>query len=208
LDWVPACPGWEDGCQSSYSRPCDRVPSDGGLRPAGSGVGRPPPVYPRGPRKLRAIYREIDGGDRPAAAARAIFPGVRRRPKTAFGVELLVANSNRGETLLNERVLQEAALTLDRLKTIGVQCVSLEPALSGSSLATTRGRPNIGIFTQGRRRNPQERIVGGRRNGIGPPGARVQPDRSRLPRFEAREIQLRTARDGRGDRCRHPGRSF
>jgi hypothetical protein len=85
---------------------------------------RPPGVPSEVPENYRAIYREIDAEiDRQLPLVP--LPWGQKKTETAFGVELLVANSNRGETLLNERVLQEAALTLDRLKTIGVQCVSL-----------------------------------------------------------------------------------
>jgi hypothetical protein len=45
--------------------------------------------------------------------------------KTAFGVELLVANSNRGPDLLQAQVLPEVALTLDRLGGLGVKSISL-----------------------------------------------------------------------------------
>ena len=44
---------------------------------------------------------------------------------TTFGVELLVANSNRREILLKERVFKATVLTLDRLKDLGVQGVAL-----------------------------------------------------------------------------------
>jgi len=85
---------------------------------------RPPSVPSEVPENYRAIYREIDAEiDRQLPLVP--LPWGQKKTETAFGVELLVANSNRGETLLNERVLQEAALTLDRLKTIGVRCVSL-----------------------------------------------------------------------------------
>ena len=45
--------------------------------------------------------------------------------KTRFAVELLVANSNRGEILLTDRVFRATVLTLDRLQSLGVQCVAL-----------------------------------------------------------------------------------
>jgi hypothetical protein len=76
------------------------------------------------PENYRAIYREIDAEiDRQLPLVP--LPWGQKTTETAFGVELLAANSNRGEALLNERVLQEAALTLDRLKAIGVRSVSL-----------------------------------------------------------------------------------
>jgi len=76
------------------------------------------------PEKYQAIYRELDAEiDRqlPLIA----LPWGQKRTGTAFGVELLAANSNRGETLLSEPALQATALTLDRLKALGVQSVSL-----------------------------------------------------------------------------------
>jgi hypothetical protein len=94
------------------------------------------------PENYRAIYREIDAEiDRQLPLVP--LPWGQKKTETAFGVELLVANSNRGETLLNERVLQEAALTLDRLKTIGVRCVSLSlhyPVLTRSHPRTAEYR--------------------------------------------------------------------
>jgi hypothetical protein len=76
------------------------------------------------PENYRAVYGEIA-----AEIARQLpavnLPWGQKKTKTAFGVELLVANSNRGEALLGETILQEAALTLDRLKTLGVRSVSL-----------------------------------------------------------------------------------
>ena len=44
---------------------------------------------------------------------------------TAFGTELLVANSNRGEILLTEQTFSTTVLTLDRLKGLGVKAVAL-----------------------------------------------------------------------------------
>ena len=48
-----------------------------------------------------------------------------RKSDVNFGVELLVANSNRGEVLLTERVFKATRLTLDRLKDLGVHSVAL-----------------------------------------------------------------------------------
>ena len=48
-----------------------------------------------------------------------------QRYQTAFGTELLVANSNRGEILLTERAFSATVLTLDRLKGLGVKAVAL-----------------------------------------------------------------------------------
>ena len=85
---------------------------------------RPPSVPSEVPENYRAIYREIDAEiDRQLPLMP--LPWGQKKTETAFGVELLAADSNRGEALLNERGFQEAALTLDRLKTIGVRCVSL-----------------------------------------------------------------------------------
>jgi len=76
------------------------------------------------PEAYRAIYREIDTEiDRQLPLIP--LPWGQKKSDTAFGVELLTASSNRGEALLNDRVLQETALTLDRLKSLGVRCVSL-----------------------------------------------------------------------------------
>jgi hypothetical protein len=82
------------------------------------------PVPGKVPEPYRGIYRELESELsqlNPILAA----PWGRKSGPTAFGVELLVANSNRGEDLLNDQVLQATALTLDRLKQIGVKSVSL-----------------------------------------------------------------------------------
>jgi hypothetical protein len=76
------------------------------------------------PEAYRGIYQELDSELHRQIPIIA-FPWGRTPPQTAFGVELLVANSNRGEALLNERVLTATAITLDRLKALGVQSVSL-----------------------------------------------------------------------------------
>jgi hypothetical protein len=94
------------------------------------------------PERYRPVYREIDAEiDRQLPLIP--LPWGQKKTDTAFGVELLVANSNRGETLLSERVLQATALTLDRLKALGVQCVSLSlqfPVLTRSHPRTAEYR--------------------------------------------------------------------
>jgi hypothetical protein len=101
------------------------------------------PVPPGVPEPYRAIYREIDSEiDRQLPLVP--LPWGQKKTDTAFGVELLTANSNRGEALLDEHVLQENALMLDRLKSLGVQCVSLSlhyPVL-------TRNYPRIAEFRE------------------------------------------------------------
>jgi len=82
------------------------------------------PVPAKVPEAYRAVYRELESELsqlNPILAA----PWGRKSGPTAFGVELIVANRNPGEDLLNEQVLQATALTLDRLKQIGVKSVSL-----------------------------------------------------------------------------------
>lgn len=82
------------------------------------------PVPAQVPETYRAVYRELESELsqlNPILAA----PWGRKTGATAFGVELLAANRNPGEDLLNAQVLQATALTLDRLKQIGVKSVSL-----------------------------------------------------------------------------------
>ena len=82
------------------------------------------PVPGKVPEAYRVIYRELESELsqlNPILAA----PWGRKTGPTAFGVELLVANRNPGEELLNEQVLLATALMLDRLKQIGVRSVSL-----------------------------------------------------------------------------------
>jgi hypothetical protein len=49
----------------------------------------------------------------------------RKKTGTKFGVELLVANSNRGELLLSDRVFKSTILTLERLQDLGVHSVAV-----------------------------------------------------------------------------------
>ena len=76
------------------------------------------------PSRYQALYHELHSKLRGLHAATQPL----RKNKgsdTAFGVELLVANSNRGEVLLKERVFKATVFTLDRLKDLGVQGVAL-----------------------------------------------------------------------------------
>ena len=97
---------------------------------AACGCGRSVPGVPidpvpgKVPEPYRVIYRELESDLsllNPVLAA----PWGRKSGPTAFGVELLVANRNPGENLLNEQALHATSLTLDRLKQIGVKNVSL-----------------------------------------------------------------------------------
>ena len=97
---------------------------------AACGCGRSVPGVPidpvpgKVPEPYRVVYRELEADLsllNPILAA----PWGRKTGPTAFGVELPVANRNPGENLLNEQVLHATALTLDRLKQIGVKSVSL-----------------------------------------------------------------------------------
>ena len=76
------------------------------------------------PRKYRALYNEIATklGDLDKSI-KSQWNG--RKADTAFGVELLVANSHRGEILLTDRAFKATILTLDRLKDIGVRSIAL-----------------------------------------------------------------------------------
>jgi hypothetical protein len=100
------------------------------------------PVPAKVPEAYRAVYRELESELsqlNPILAA----PWGRKSGPTAFGVELIVANRNPGEDLLNEQVLQATALTLDRVKQIGIKSVSLSiqyPILTRSFPETTAYR--------------------------------------------------------------------
>ena len=76
------------------------------------------------PLEYRALYEELSEKlDRLQARVNSVpRPG---NAGTRFGVELLVANSNRGEILLTERVFRATVLTLDRLQSLGVQSIAL-----------------------------------------------------------------------------------
>ncbi len=75
------------------------------------------------PSLYRGIYHQL------STKLRELETAISSQPKAEgnclFGVELLVANSNRGEVLLTDRVLRATVLTLDRLQDLGVQSVSV-----------------------------------------------------------------------------------
>ncbi|MGD9042512.1 MAG: hypothetical protein PVG06_02305 [Desulfobacterales bacterium] len=78
----------------------------------------------RVPFRYRYLYNELYSKlDSLSSRINAGWDG--RKSDVNFGVELLVANSNRGDVLLTDRVFQATRLTLDRLKDLGVQSVAL-----------------------------------------------------------------------------------
>jgi len=80
--------------------------------------------YARVPEAYRTLYRRLE--TRLEKARRRVAALPRSGPDTtAFGAELLVANSNRGKALLSRRTLEATILTLDRLQALGVRCVAL-----------------------------------------------------------------------------------
>ena len=76
------------------------------------------------PAEYRVLYEELSKKLGQLQAGINSVPGA-PKARTRFGVELLVANSNRGEILLTERVFKATVLTLDRLQSLGVQCIAL-----------------------------------------------------------------------------------
>lgn len=76
------------------------------------------------PLEYRALYEELAQKLGQLQARINSVPGP-RKARTRFGVELLVANSNRGEILQTERVFRATVLTLDRLQSLGVQSIAL-----------------------------------------------------------------------------------
>ncbi|HSM89387.1 MAG TPA: hypothetical protein VLT56_05135 [Desulfobacterales bacterium] len=95
------------------------------------------------PENYRAIYREIDAEiDRQLPLIP--LPWGHKKTETAFGVELLAADSNRGEALLTGQVLPATALTLDHLKALGVQSVSLSLQVP----VLTRSHPRAGEYRE------------------------------------------------------------
>lgn len=76
------------------------------------------------PARYQALYAELDG--ELARAERQIaerWDG--RRHGTNFAVELLVANGNRGPSLLKPQVMNGVKVTLDSLKALGVDAVTV-----------------------------------------------------------------------------------
>jgi hypothetical protein len=103
------------------------------------------------PREYRTLYHEL-------ATKLSDLRG-RMRPQweaknadSDFGVELLVSNSNRGEILLTNRVLEATKLTLDRLKELGVRSI----ALSIQTPILTRSYPRSAEYRRFYRRVAQE----------------------------------------------------
>lgn len=86
------------------------------------------------PYRYRSLYKELYTKlDSVRSSVKASWDG--KKSDVKFGVELLVANSNRGEVLLTDRVFGATRLTLDRLKDLGVSSVALSiqyPILTSS----------------------------------------------------------------------------
>jgi hypothetical protein len=70
------------------------------------------------------IYRELDAEFHRQLPLVPV-PWGQKKSQPAFGVELLAAGSDRADALLHEQALTEGALNLDRLKALGVRCVSI-----------------------------------------------------------------------------------
>ena len=81
-------------------------------------------VPPEVPASFQMIYRELD-----AEIHRQLplvpLPWGRKKSLVAFGVALPAAEIRRGDAPLDASALAASALTLDRLKDLGVRCVSL-----------------------------------------------------------------------------------
>ncbi len=81
------------------------------------------PGFATVPQQYRELCHELD--DKLRQLSGSLHTRAKKRSNTSFGVELLVANSNRGEILLTDRVFRATVLTLDRLKDLGVKSVSV-----------------------------------------------------------------------------------
>ena len=86
------------------------------------------------PYPYRTVYNELYNKlDRLRTTVNTQWNG--KKSAVSFGVELLVANSNRGEILLTDRVLGATRLTLERLKDLGVHSIAISiqyPVLTSS----------------------------------------------------------------------------
>jgi PBP1b-binding outer membrane lipoprotein LpoB len=86
------------------------------------------------PHAYRALYNELYTKlDSLHTAVNSQWNG--KKSAVSFGVELLVANSNRGEILLTDRVFGATRLTLERLKDLGVRSIAISiqyPILTSS----------------------------------------------------------------------------
>jgi hypothetical protein len=99
------------------------------------------------PAPFQTTYRELDAEfhrQLPLIPA----PWGRKTGRTAFGVELQMAGSRRGEALLDGQSLETIALALDRLKTLGARSVTL--SLHDPVLTRTHPRtPEFRSFYRG-----------------------------------------------------------
>jgi hypothetical protein len=78
----------------------------------------------RVPAEYRALYSELDAKlNQLDKTLNSHWDG--KTSGVKFGVELLVANANRGEILLIESVFKATVLTLDRLQELGVRSVAV-----------------------------------------------------------------------------------
>ena len=116
------------------------------LKTTGEGVN-----YISVPQEHRTLYDELATKlDHLGKAIKSQWDG--KKADTTFGVELLVANSNRGEFLLTDRVFKATILTLDRLKDLGVRSV----ALSIQTPILTRSYPRSAEYRSFYKRVAQE----------------------------------------------------
>lgn len=76
------------------------------------------------PDEYRALYGELEAELKSLQKNLDAHADPGKTP-VKFGLELLVANSNRGEVLLTDRVFRATTLTLDRLQDLGVSSVSV-----------------------------------------------------------------------------------
>jgi len=76
------------------------------------------------PADYRPLYQELEGElNRAEGSLSRLWNG--QKGPTAFAVELLAANSHQGEILLRPETFEGILLTLDRLKELGIQGISL-----------------------------------------------------------------------------------
>jgi hypothetical protein len=166
------------------------VHSDDSLCPTGPGVGTRAQRAPRGPGKIPGDLPRYRRGDRPPAAAHPASLGAEKNRNGLRG------RASGGQQQPRGGASDRTGPERDRPhpgppEGIGGAKRFAQPAIPGADAQSSADASIPGVLPGGRRRNPQEGIDDRRRNGVGLPGAGVQPDRGGLPRVEARQV-LRT----------------
>ncbi|RJP26120.1 MAG: hypothetical protein C4536_16165 [Actinobacteria bacterium] len=99
------------------------------------------------PEKYADLYNELDLKLGEAASyLEANWDG--SKGDTIFSTELIVANSNRGEALLNPATLYAIEITLDSIQTLGIKAVNISIAYPLLTLSFPRSTEYLDFYTK------------------------------------------------------------